>query len=309
MDRRSFLASVPGLLTLASAAIADEQAPPAIARLISQLGSKRFKEREAAAKALEKMGEKALPALRKAAVHHPDAETRRCALVLVKAINKAISGEVRVFGGHTQEVKAVAWSGNGRTALSASLDETIRLWDVATGQELRCFGCPGCPVWSIVFAPGDKRALSGDEGCAMRLWDLENGKKLQDLHVDFEPVSSVALAPNGLYALCGTNTGVMQLWHLAAGKKFWEVTVGTSRQGLRTPVRCVAFCPSGKRLLSCADHEVRVWDLDGQQRGRFHLHNCDVFAATFSPDGHQLGNRDVQASHRNPERHGFLPGR
>ena len=44
---------------------------------------------------------------------------------------------LRVFEGHTDMVWSVAWSTDGRCALSGSSDNTVRLWDVKTGRCLR----------------------------------------------------------------------------------------------------------------------------------------------------------------------------
>jgi len=41
--------------------------------------------------------------------------------------------------GHTEYVSSVAFSPDGKTALSSAHDNTLRLWDVATGQTLRTF--------------------------------------------------------------------------------------------------------------------------------------------------------------------------
>jgi uncharacterized protein (TIGR03067 family) len=84
MNRRSFLGGVAAL-GFAAFAEADDAAksPEAIQRLIEQLGSKKFREREAASKALAKVGEGALDALRKAARDDADAEVRRRAAQLV----------------------------------------------------------------------------------------------------------------------------------------------------------------------------------------------------------------------------------
>lgn len=62
------------LAILGVAPAADRAA--AIARLIDQLGSKNFEEREQASRSLEKLREAALPALRKAAAEHADPEVR-----------------------------------------------------------------------------------------------------------------------------------------------------------------------------------------------------------------------------------------
>ena len=50
---------------------------------------------------------------------------------------KVDTGEqLRVFEGHTAMVGGVAFSPNGKRALSCSGDKTVRLWDLETGKEL-----------------------------------------------------------------------------------------------------------------------------------------------------------------------------
>src|SRR6516165_9719362 len=71
------------LLALSQALVAPQPPPKAadIDRLAEQLGSPSFQEREAASKALEKIGERALPILKQAA-RSPDAEVRKRATAL-----------------------------------------------------------------------------------------------------------------------------------------------------------------------------------------------------------------------------------
>src|SRR4051794_30095778 len=73
-------------------------------------------------------------------------------------------GEVRRFEGHTGPVRRVAFSADGRRALSGSGfpggDQTMRLWDVHTGKELRRFLGHTSLVVGVAFTPDGKRALS-----------------------------------------------------------------------------------------------------------------------------------------------------
>ena len=47
--------------------------------------------------------------------------------------------QLRVFNGHTDHVKGVAFLPDGRRGLSGADDDTLRLWDLETGQQLRVF--------------------------------------------------------------------------------------------------------------------------------------------------------------------------
>src|SRR5438874_1392601 len=71
-----------------------------IDRVVQRLGSPKFAEREAAAKRLDAVGEPALDSLRKTAAGTEDAEIRRRAESLIKAIEDRIYTEVRRFEGH-----------------------------------------------------------------------------------------------------------------------------------------------------------------------------------------------------------------
>jgi hypothetical protein len=93
VDRRSFLSSVAALGLTAIARAGDKEQPPSpdIDGLIKQLGSRKFCEREAASKALEKVGKPALERLRRAAKDDPDAEVRRRAGALVERAEQRLA--------------------------------------------------------------------------------------------------------------------------------------------------------------------------------------------------------------------------
>src|SRR5262249_44516344 len=120
-------------LVLPLALLAADTRPdrPDVPALIRQLGADSFAEREAASKALQKIGPPALAELRKALVSK-DLEIRRRARRLVDAIEKEVYGLIRVFEGHSGGVNGVAFSPDGKQAASAD-GRAVRLWDLATG--------------------------------------------------------------------------------------------------------------------------------------------------------------------------------
>src|SRR5205085_11336499 len=84
------------------------------------------------------------------------------------------------LAGHTEEVRTVATSPDGRLALSGSGDKTLRLWELATGKELRRL--EGHAGWcGGSFSPDGSRVLSFSADRTVRLWEVATGKSLRVL--------------------------------------------------------------------------------------------------------------------------------
>ena len=70
---------------------------------------------------------------------------------------------------------SVAFSPDGRTALSGSRDGTVRHWELASGAEIRCLNGHTDWVTSVAFSPDGLTAISGSRDGTVRQWDLATG--------------------------------------------------------------------------------------------------------------------------------------
>ncbi len=188
---------------------------------------------------------------------------------------------IRNFGGHSDAVSSVAFSPDGRSALSGSYDKTLKLWDVATGKEIRTFAGHTGWVSSVAFSPDGQTALSGSWDDTLKLWDVATGKELRTFAGHTDWVLSVAFSPDGRTALSGSEDGTLKLWDVATGK---EIRAFSGHAG---GVASVAFSPDGRTALSGSyDKTLKLWDITTEKQIRtFTGHTEWVTSVAFSPEG------------------------
>ena len=113
--------------------------------------------------------------------------------------------------GHKELVSCIAFSHDGALLASASDDNTIKLWDAATGVTLKTleghthsaasveFFRGNIVGWvpSITFSLDSTLLASASRDKTVRLWDTTTGTALRTLEGHTEVVSSVALSRDG----------------------------------------------------------------------------------------------------------------
>jgi len=189
--------------------------------------------------------------------------------------------DVFVQLGHSENVNAVAFSPDGKLALSGSRDKTLKLWEVSSGREIRTFKGHSSSINAVVFSPDGKLALSGSYDNTLKLWQVDSGREIRTFKGPSHWVKAVAFSPDGKLALSGSKDNTLKLWQVSSGREI------RTFKGHSWSVNAVAFSPDGKLALSgSGDHTLKLWQvLSGREIRTFRGHSEGVNSIAFSPDG------------------------
>jgi len=185
--------------------------------------------------------------------------------------------------GHEAAVTSIAFAPDGKVLASASFDESLSLWDAASGKELRRIS--GHPKLSdFGFSPdGRMLATAGWDG-TIRLWEAATGRPIRQIWAHAERILALRFSPDGKLVASGTPDGTITFWEVDTGKRIRQWTDDGVPSAL-------AFAPDGRLLASCthSDNSVRVWDaLTNKLIQRL---RCPVGSApclAFMPDARSL---------------------
>lgn len=222
----------------------------------------------------------------------------------------------------------ILFAPDGKTLISVSWDNALRIWDIAQGTCLKTLlghtrWVRGCDV-----SKNGQYIISASEDLTLRLWDSQSGECLRLFTGHSMMVRKCAFSPNDQLLISASLDGSMRLWHRDTGECLriyrtndqglndcafspngehviaasddgtliiWETVSGiivrhlVGHQGM---VRSCNYSPDGQWIISGAvDKTLRLWNSQtGECVREFKGHNARIRTCVFSPDGQHIAS-------------------
>jgi WD40 repeat protein/DNA-binding SARP family transcriptional activator len=180
----------------------------------------------------------------------------------------------------------VAFNPDGTRLASSGADNTVKVWDAATGELVRSLsGEAGDIAFDVAFSP-DGRLLAAPFTSQVLVWDTTSGELLLRL-----PGAIAGAAQVDRVAFSSDSTR-LAVANIDGQPKVWDA--GTGNEVLTLPghadhCEAIAFSPDGKRLATGdVRGRIRLWDAATGQVLLTLTHGGMVHGVAFSPDGRQL---------------------
>ena len=205
----------------------------------------------------------------------------------------------RTLKAHSGWVTGVAFSADGQRLASGSSDQTVKFWDVPTGQETSTVAAKIQEVQALAFSRDGHWLAAENSINTVTLWDAATGREVRTFRSN-KPlgvlgsswVYSIAFSPDGGLLASGVDDKTIRLWDVETGRSVRDLAAA------RRSVIYIAFSPDGRWIASGGDDKtIKIWEVaTGKEIQTLRGHKKNVYAVAFSSNGRYLASASADKS-------------
>lgn len=186
--------------------------------------------------------------------------------------------------GHTDSVRSLSFTLDGRVLASGADDLAIQVWRIAEPDKVHRLEGHTNLVRAVGLSPDATVLASGFSNGALWVWSVSAASPRLQMHEHKGAVPCLAFSPRGFILASGSEDKTVKLWRIRDGRVLQTLS------GHDGAVRSLAFSPDGAYLASGSDdNTIRIWRVDdGRSVRTLKQHQGPVTSLAFSADGARM---------------------
>lgn len=220
-------------------------------------------------------------------------------ILLLNTVSEDLSAQEVTLKGHSGAVMMATFAAEDGRVVTASSDQTAKLWDAVSGAELQTFSQHTGPLYCLAVSADGRTMITGAQDNTVRVWDLPLSHPIRRVTAPGAAVMDIAFSPDGTMLLAGSADHSVRLIDLrthttavAAEDQAAMLPTALPRVGHTSDVLATAYRNDGTSFATAdATGHILVWspDLD-QPLARLQGHPGKVTALVLPNNDQRLAS-------------------
>ncbi|MDJ0526279.1 MAG: WD40 repeat domain-containing protein [Microcystis sp. M53603_WE2] len=192
-------------------------------------------------------------------------------------------------GGHKWSPSAVTLTPDAAKIVSGGLDETIRIWDLRTGEQLGCLRGHNQLVNDLAVTPDGTKIVSASNDGTVKIWDTEKRYEIRN------SMRYVGVTPDGTRFVLADWDGMIKIWDMETNRELYAFTAPIDRVNMRdsTPDRTKIISVSSDEIGDTKPFNITnnivIWNIEtGHALLTITGHNSVFNDVAVTPDGEKI---------------------